>query len=426
MAVTMTISTKRKASNPNFQSKKVRRLGFRRARDTVVEKLSTEQALVSHLPVDLTMEIFARLPAKSLAKCRCVCKQWHSLLMDSEIATKQAILAQENPIDDKVVCFLFDSSLYKVKPYWVEDNSNIFDSNLEAAENKIALPTKNARLSHEILGSCNGLIFLNHGIKRKRFFLFNPLTGESRHLFNLPCGDKVKTQFGFGYDSSTQDYKIIRFQTDPYILQVFSLKDNCWRSINSTIEQFPYLLEHPVAVQVCGFLHWQVIGPNPDIVLTFDLGQEKFGELINIPKDPEEDTRIVGVGILQGCLCVTRRIGFNKSFGIWAMKKYGVAESWTKLITLKESPAFLDAYQTRYFQLFPIRYINNGRKLILQNFNNSIIYDIEKGSYKISHNRIPIIPREEHESWLMDSGSSTLKMTSYVESLVSPNSLCRV
>ncbi|OMO59933.1 hypothetical protein COLO4_33997 [Corchorus olitorius] len=396
MAVTMTISTKRKASNPSFQSKRIRRSqGFRH--DTVVEKLSTEQALVSHLPVDLTMEIFARLPAKSLAKCRCVCKQWHSLLMDSEIATKQAILAQENPIDDKVVCFLFDSSLYKVKPYWVEDNFNIFDTNLEAAENKIALPTKNARLSHEILGSCNGLIFLNHGIKRKRFFLFNPLTGESRHLFSLPCGDKV-----------------------------FSLKDNCWRSINSSIEQFPYLLEHPVAVQVCGFLHWQVIGPNPDIVLTFDLGQEKFGELINIPKDPEEHTRIVGVGILQGCLCVTRRIGFNKSFGIWAMKKYGVAESWTKLITLQESPAFLDAYQTRYFQLFPIRYINNGRKLILQNFNNSIIYDIEKGSYKISHNRIPIIPREEHESWLMDSGSSTLKMTSYVESLVSPNSLCRV
>ncbi|XP_021853486.2 F-box protein CPR1-like isoform X2 [Spinacia oleracea] len=44
----------------------------------------------------------------------------------------------------------------------------------------------------------------------------------------------------------------------------------------------------------------------------------------------------VGLGILDGCLCLS--ISYNKvcdsDFDVWVMKEYGVAESWTKLISI--------------------------------------------------------------------------------------------
>ncbi|OMO97514.1 hypothetical protein COLO4_14578 [Corchorus olitorius] len=330
------------------------------------------------LPNDLIMEILPRLPVKSLGRFRCVCKHWHSFITKPEFATNLVIQAQETSNDHKFVYFRY--TLYQVNLDTHCDKGTKFSINLSSAK-EIALPSENSlKLHTTIIGSCNGLIFLCYG--RENFYLLNPLTGESRHLFYFSPhgGIKLKTKLAFGYDSSTKDYKIIRFQPDePYSLRVFSLKNNSWRwpkpDIQDTPNQLiPDLLTRDQAVQVGGFLHWQVVGRNPDRVLTFDLAQEKFGELINLPRDPNEEARVIGVSVLHGCLCVTRKsIDYTQGCSIWAMKEYGVAESWTKLIKLKLG---LDGTYFPDFQLFPMCYIKEGRVLLLQNVHKIILYDL--------------------------------------------------
>ncbi|OMO97478.1 hypothetical protein COLO4_14580 [Corchorus olitorius] len=369
-------------------------------------KLARESAdNINNLPEDLIMEIFARFPMKYLARFRCVCKHWHSSLTNPEFTTNHAIRVQENPNAQKVVCFCFKSSLYRVNL----DKRIMFDVNNPSANNKeIALPI-DTRLPHTILGSCNGLIFVSYG--RQKFYLLNPLTGESRHVFNFILGGiKPEIKFAFGYDSSTKDYKIIRFRLyEPYRLWVFSLKKNSWRkpkSEDTPKQVIPDDLITRQAVQVGGFLHWQVASPNPDSILTFDLAQEKFGELINIPRDPNEEARVIGVSVLDGCLCITRKsTDYAQVCSIWAMKEYGVAESWTKLISLKA----LRPDTTYVFdsQLFPMCYIKKGRVLLLQNFCKIILYDLEMESFR--ELRMPGA-----------RGCLEVMMTSYVESLVSP------
>ncbi|OMO97480.1 hypothetical protein COLO4_14582 [Corchorus olitorius] len=316
-----------------------------------------------YIPEDLIVQILPRFPAKSLVRFRCVCKHWHSSLTNPEFITNHAInQGQENPNAEKVFCFRSKSSLFIVNLERFDplhDKCTMFSITSYAKE--IALPTE--KFSHmlhtTILGSCNGLIFLKHGWSSDQFCLLNPLTGESRHLFTS-FWDKPKTKFAFGYDSSTKDYKIIRFQIDDYPcrLRVFSLENNSWRrpktNIQYTLKQLIPDLETLQAVQVGGFLHWQIASPNPDSLLTFDLAQEKFGELINLPRDSDGRTRVVGLSVLHGCLCLTLH-----GPSIWIMKEYGVAESWTKFINI-------DALRHHtVFQLFPLCYIKDGRRVLL-------------------------------------------------------------
>ena len=62
-----------------------------------------------------------------------------------------------------------------------------------------------------VIGSCHGLVciaFDNYG--GQDIVIWNPSTGDYRKLPNLDIssGD-TRYQYGFGYDSSTNDYKII-------------------------------------------------------------------------------------------------------------------------------------------------------------------------------------------------------------------------
>ncbi|CDY34486.1 BnaC04g13130D [Brassica napus] len=42
--------------------------------------LLTADEVLLKIPIDLIIEIFSRLPLKSIARCRCVSKRWASLL----------------------------------------------------------------------------------------------------------------------------------------------------------------------------------------------------------------------------------------------------------------------------------------------------------------------------------------------------------
>lgn len=82
-----------------------------------------------------------------------------------------------------------------------------------------------------IVGSCNGLICLAGcgGV-----FLWNPCTGEASKLPKqafIAYWDHMF--YGFGYDSSTEDYKVILGSKSTTKIDVFALKKGSWRNVTS-------------------------------------------------------------------------------------------------------------------------------------------------------------------------------------------------
>nr|GEW96764.1 hypothetical protein [Tanacetum cinerariifolium] len=177
-------------------------------------------------------------------------------------------------------------------------------------------------------GSCNGLVCIKNTGHAPRVFVINPMTGELRELQELPVrifvinpvtrefrelqqppvwSNRVDWRcFGFGYDSSTDDYKVVmaicQQDGDHALVHILSLKSNIWKLFGQVNYRFDL---------------GQLIRP----------AKEEFRE---IPQP--DDTRYVWnygyrLGIIQGRLCIfpAFKERVYPSCGIWVMRSYN---SW--------------------------------------------------------------------------------------------------
>ncbi|XP_004288798.1 PREDICTED: F-box/kelch-repeat protein At3g06240-like [Fragaria vesca subsp. vesca] len=194
------------------------------------------------------------------------------------------------------------------------------------------------KYSMQIYGSCNGLICVE--LDYVNILVWNPYTGESK-LLPKPnvCNDVTTDMYGFGYDSSSGDYKVVRgsWSNDGgSVVEVFTLKSGLWRQ---------WCVDFVLDGQGCflnGALHWvqlewedweYIVGAK---IVSFDLAEEKFEEMVQCP-DPvaecEECYCSVGIGVIEDCLTVC--IEPNESdLSIWMMKEYGVKESWNEVVSI--------------------------------------------------------------------------------------------
>ncbi|KAJ9553819.1 hypothetical protein OSB04_017864 [Centaurea solstitialis] len=90
-------------------------------------------------------------------------------------------------------------------------------------------------------------------------------------------------------------------------------------------------------------VHWfgSNNGNKPRIV-TFDLGVEAFGEIC-FPNSVKLEGYWNDLGFYSGKLCVMSSHKLN-DFELWVMNEYGVAESWTKLLTFSNFGVDIDPY----------------------------------------------------------------------------------
>ncbi|KAF3560302.1 hypothetical protein F2Q69_00011551 [Brassica cretica] len=77
-------------------------------------RLSAIDELLRKLPIDLIIEIFSRLPSKSIARCRCVSKWWASVLLRPDftelfftksLARPQLLLARQKEGENEAIFF---------------------------------------------------------------------------------------------------------------------------------------------------------------------------------------------------------------------------------------------------------------------------------------------------------------------------------
>ncbi|KAL6196714.1 hypothetical protein ACLB2K_032328 [Fragaria x ananassa] len=254
----------------------------------------------------------------------------------------------------------------------------------------------------DVVGTCNGILLLC--LTGFRFDKYRRLRADVREaimaiLWNpsirrfviipSPSVSFKKgffVDYAFGYDSSTNDYKILRSVVHdsyeiPTEVEVWSLARGSWKTLIPDIipsnfnPMEPYRGQH---VFVNGALHW-VQFCNIDwhkYIVLFSMPSESFGE-ITMPEVLRNDSHDCYMSRYceSSLALLIEDFHNNNNLHLWVMKEYGVAESWTKLFTV--GSVYTRAYSKQYY------FRKNGELLV--NFYDglwgswwSFNYEIEK------------------------------------------------
>ncbi|GAU28237.1 hypothetical protein TSUD_118440 [Trifolium subterraneum] len=369
--------------------------------------------LLPTLPVEVILEILCRLPVKLLLQLRCVCKSWNSLLSDSEFIKKHLRMSTTRHLHFINYLNIPDNEAI-VASYPLDCIFNNLTTELTQFQYSPNNLTEDYSLGN-LSGSCNGILCCVDNYNGL-VILWNPSIRKFKELplFTKPnVSNYIHINFGFGYDSSTDKYKVVvildytipDFTTseDNWVtkteVKVHTLGTNIWR----TIPTYPFGgVPFPKPGKfVSGTINWLVskekFWMSPHFIVSFDLVNETYQKII--PRIGGEDMCDLGsIGVLRDCLCVT------SGDDVWIMKEYGNKESWTKLFTVP----YMREPTKSHVGFRPI-YINEDDQVILEFIGDFDIY------LALYHSKSgTLIPTN------FECGTPEVS----VESLISPCSLC--
>ncbi|GMI79453.1 hypothetical protein like AT3G23880 [Hibiscus trionum] len=352
-----------------------------------------------YMPVELVIGILKRLPVKSLVRFRSVCKSWNTLFTHPcFISTHlQSSLSNNTP-------FLLLNYRKNGKHHYFLHYDNDGVEELK----QLQFPEFGYAAESPVVGSCNGLIcVLLHPFRDFHFLLWNP---SIQKYISLPSANGIECQyinFGFGFDSRTNDYKLLIVGVDEYGNWIqpylFSFNENCWRKVTAAYPNYAVVFGMSMPF-VNGALHW--LGHrkrNEDelsiVISGFDLSAGEFFK-INLPESFiglwHFDLSIMKYGESSiAAITHPRDAELNE---LWVMKEYGVVESWTKLFTLHTSA---------HYPWFPI--VLEFRK------NGEVLLEVDDGKMASLDLNCQAQQMELHG---VEVGSELLNVNSYVESLV--------
>jgi len=171
----------------------------------------------SILPDELIYEILSRLTVKLLMQLKCVSKSWKTIISDPKFAKMHLNRSARNP--------------HLSTEFWIDDcdYSYVHFPLAHLLENRsITLPKDPYyplwdKVVPNILGSCNGLLFLHgydhdEGTKFRRVLcrFWNPATRTISDILrtDFSYDDWEFCSFVFGYDNSTDTYKVVALNSE--------------------------------------------------------------------------------------------------------------------------------------------------------------------------------------------------------------------
>ncbi|KAK8350326.1 hypothetical protein V6Z12_A06G201600 [Gossypium hirsutum] len=261
------------------------------------------------VPDEIEREILSRLPVKSLIRFKNVKKSWRNLIEDSTF-----IAMHLNSYGRNTDGFF----VYGCYSYGIELSKSLFDQ-----------PRK------FIIGSINGLVCL------KKLWSFRNVITTYNDLI---------VAIGFGFCHKSNDYKVVKISyrrdspSSEVQVQVYSLNMNSWKTIKMEIPSL-LALSPLYRGNGCfnGAFHWQGLKMSPSkkvikTIVWFQFEDEMFGE-INLPNDPDfegdAEFLITEYGNFFSCLIHERGQNIVNGYKVWAMKEYGVWDSWVKQLNIE-------------------------------------------------------------------------------------------
>ncbi|XP_049359976.1 putative F-box protein At1g50870 [Solanum verrucosum] len=155
------------------------------------------------MDVDVATEIMSRLPVRSLLQFKCVSKLWMTLISD---------------------------------PYFSKKHLNHARNDVQRIEHvqKLDFPCNDKPWRYSLYCCCNGMAlmgFCNYPDKHFQLLLWNPSTRESMVLPDPKILPKDYCTWGLGYDSASDDYKILKID-DKSCSEILALKSASWRLLD--------------------------------------------------------------------------------------------------------------------------------------------------------------------------------------------------
>ncbi|XP_039155890.1 uncharacterized protein LOC120287227 [Eucalyptus grandis] len=179
---------------------------------------------------------------------------------------------------------------------------------------------------------------------------------------------------GFGYDSQSDDYKIVAADVS---------SDENWKVAN-------------IFSQV-RFLEKDTNDLRKDVIMSFDLSEEKFHQVFPVP-EVDEEIDFLGLGIHGANLFIYHSTYYF--IEAWLIDEYSRGALWTKFFRVDCSP-FINWNNTPIPRK-PIAYTRSGKIVFHMDMNLMILFNPEDNSHKD-------YPMEEDSEYAM-----------YLETLVSP------
>lgn len=319
------------------------------------------------LSEEITFEILARLPARDIARIRCVCKQWLSL-------TSKSSFIQYHYARNLQQCtagfFLSDRMiganyfLLNVKPPGLPDPSLSFIPIADNNEAQIFIET-----------SCNGFIICYRTVKRSvrgsSYYVCNPNT---REFVELPLPKEVnRHHLSLAFDPlKSPHYKVVDIDSQIYI---YSSETRLWKLSmdNISLREFGGLRDDRS-------VYWNnsLIWIGMECLLSFNVDRECMSKLPEPPK-AHEYTKVVYMGESGGKLQMVRR-SKNEKYALFCILEMDLQGSgWSVLceVDLESVKALYPVVQEReiwstgvnlniawagrnYLGFTPIYFIRNG------------------------------------------------------------------
>ncbi|XP_024043056.1 F-box/kelch-repeat protein At3g06240-like [Citrus clementina] len=280
------------------------------------------------LPQDIIVDIFSKMPAKSLCRFKCLSKAfmalitspWFVELHKNQNQQRQTVMVDDLIVRNSLLCLDIDRGITTV--------------------DQLHFPIENCCNDCAwILGSCNGLLWLliYDDTARSSHVIYNYTTREFKRIPPYkPFDERYTSLYALGYAQSIDDFKVFGV-SDPYdevevtSVHVFSLRNNTWKTFE--INNFVEFRADLWAIHLNGTIHFGFCKLNfddPFMIAAFDLVEDKFKFLALPHLFGYDAIYSYSVRSIGDCLClipVTTK--WEKEF--WIMKEYGVKESWTRI-----------------------------------------------------------------------------------------------
>ncbi|WOG99870.1 hypothetical protein DCAR_0519226 [Daucus carota subsp. sativus] len=238
------------------------------------KKERANKSILDEFSVDLMINIFIRLPVKTLLKFRRVSKYWCNIIDDplfthmhhdfGEVQQKTLLLGA---LDWPATTALRDSDTEEAMV-------------IDAAKVPMAMFEPGCAF-----GSCNGLMYFTRNFS-DNIVVSNPLRSQFTILPPLPtetcyCKDS-DSAIGLGFDSATKTFKMVtsyKTRLSAYCTLVHTLGTTSWREVSGVPAAYCCDSDEK-SVFVHGFLHWMTkplrIQDCEGRILAFDVSKETF------------------------------------------------------------------------------------------------------------------------------------------------------
>ncbi|KAM0901632.1 hypothetical protein ACQ4PT_019856 [Festuca glaucescens] len=351
------------------------------------------------LPDDIVLNIFERLPAKSVGRCRCLSHNWAAALSSDDFADHHRRLA--NRRDSPRVFFLHhsfqDGPLMHV---WSQDSPSGASSRMDVPRatngNTIGstdeVPqTINGNVLRLATLQCRGLVILQKSGTDVNY-LCNPSTGK---MAALPQGQKegqktwyenvIQQQYaslGLGYDVHTKTHNVVRIHYGGCDREGLPRSVECQVSVINSTGRWRPIQEKPSAwvrydepsVFAQGHVYWLAhrkvnISANRPVemaIVSFSLADHTFGTVAPPLGLESKSLSKHNLGELDGHLCLfNHNVSQLSCYDIWLLHEHG-ANVWNlrcRIDMSKVSPDITDRFVR--CRLYPLAIINSGNRILL-------------------------------------------------------------